>query len=408
MKKALIALMALALVAAFAMPAAAAEKSEVSFGGYVAFETWVMDDDGAMQDLDADGSWDDGRYDDTDTMWDIDTVCSRFNATFKREDFTAFVEMRPRAGADVGFRHWYAEWNFGPGFLLIGQTWLPSFQPISSSAACCAAGEISTFAGDSGSFMARAPMIRLRFPFSVGQFVMAFVDPSQSGSNMADEFGGAQQDTDYTLPQLEAAVNLTFGPVGLNFFGTWNEYEEVYRNQNGDNDPDEDEFDIESWVLGGNGKFTAGPFSIALAGWFGENSAAGVGFTGNAVDRGMLMPIIFDGGDGDLWLDGVHDTDDWGAYINITFKLNDMVSFAAGGGTMEQDRSDDQIGGTNGDELENECTAWFVNSTITIAEGFTITPEIGEFDYETSTMDGGEPLDQGDEMYYGIWWKMNF
>jgi len=405
MRKAVGVLLALTLVAAMAVPAAAAEKSEVTFGGYVAFETWVLDEDEAMLDLDGDGSWDDGRYDDTDTIWDLDTSASRFNATFKRENFKGFVEMRPRGGADVGFRHWYAEWDFGPGFLLIGQTYRPINSGISSTAAGDAPDLGMVYGGDTGPDTSRLPMIRLRFPFSVGQFQMAFVDPS--GVDIADEFGGVEDDSDTTLPMIEADLDLSFGPVSLTAFGGWHEYEEVYRNQNGDNTPDETEFDIESWIVGANGSFTAGPFTMALGGWMGENVAAGMQWFGGT-DRTILEPIIFDGGDGDAWLDGVHDTDDWGVCIDLSFKLNDMVSFAAGGGTIEQDRSDDQIGGNNGDELENECTRWFVNSTITLAEGFTITPEVGELDHETTITDGGEPLDQGDIVYYGIWWKMVF
>jgi hypothetical protein len=406
MKKALIVLMALALLSAFALPAAAAEKSEVSFGGYVAFETWVVDEDEAMLDLDNDGSWDDGRYDDTDTHWQLDTVASRFNATFTRENFTGYVEIRPRNGSY--FRHWWAEWNFGPGYLLIGQAGRPIDNAISST---CAGDEIdlgSVYGGDTTCDTTRLGQIRLRFPFSVGQFQFAFLDPA--GADVDDEraaLGSTEDDTDTTLPMVEADLDLSFGPVSFSLYGGWHEYEEVYRNQNGDNEPDETEFDIESWIVGANGTFTTGPFRVAVGGWMGENTAAGLAVLG-AHDRGILQPVIFDGGDGDNWFDGVHDTDDWGVCIDLSFKLNDMVSFAAGGGTIEQDRSDDQIGANNGDELENECTRWFVNSTITVAEGFTITPEIGEFDHETSITDGGEPLDQGDEFYYGIWWKMVF
>ena len=188
-------------------------------------------------------------------------------------------------------------------------------------------------------------------------------------------------------------------------FGGWHEYEEVYRDQVGNNTLDETAFDIESWIVGANGSITAGPFTLAAGGWAGENTAAGLDWF-REDDRTILEPVIFDGNGDDL-LDGVHDTDDWGVYVDLSFKLNDRVKFAAGGGTIEQDRSDDQID-TNGDELENECTRWFVNSTITLAEGFTITPEIGKADYGTSIMDGGEPLDQGDVLYYGIWWKMVF
>jgi hypothetical protein len=406
MKKLMIVPIALALLSALAMPTSAAEKSEVSFGGFVSFETWVMDEDEAMLDLDNDGSWDDGRYDDTDTMWTLDACGSRFNATFKRENFKGFVEVRPRTdrGNTVQVRHWYAEWNFGPGFLLLGQTTRPVYNSISSSAAQCTANFSMTYGGDTRPDCTRYPMIRLHFPFSVGQFQLAFLDPSRA--DIEDAFGGTEDDVDTTLPMIEADLDFSFGPLSLTAFGGWHEYEEVYRNQDGDNTLDEIEFDIESWIVGANAKFLAGPFRLAVGGWTGENTVAGVDWFRND-DRTILEPVIFDG-NGDGLLDGVHDTDDWGVYIDVSFKLNKMVKFAAGGGTIEQDRSDDQIGANNGDELENECTRWYVNSTITVAEGFTITPEIGDVDYGTSIMDGGESLDQGDMLYYGVWWKMVF
>lgn len=201
MKNVLILLMTLAWLSAPAVHVTASEKSEVSFGGFVSFETWVMDEDEAMLDLDGapnDGPWDDGRYEDTDTMWTLDSCGSRFNATFKREHFRGFVEIRPHNGVSV--RHWYAEWDFGPGFLLIGQTFRPVYNSISSSKAQCTANFSMTYGGDTRPDCTRYPMIRLRFPFSAGQFQMAFLDPSRA--DIDDEFGGAEDDSDTTLPMI--------------------------------------------------------------------------------------------------------------------------------------------------------------------------------------------------------------
>ena len=408
MKKALIALMALALVAAFAMPAAAAEKSEVSFGGYVAFDTWVVDNEGVAQDLDGDGEWD-GAWDDTDLIWSLEEVCTRFNASFKRENFTGFVELRPLGG--VSYRHWYAEWNFGPGYLLIGQTWAPSFMPVSSSVGPWGGG-CSADAGDTGYGAGRDPMIRLRFPFSMGEFTFAAMDPSEGGTRTVfdDTAGQVVDDEDYTLPRLEAKLAMSMGPVSFNLVGGWLEWEEVFRDQEGNNDFSEDEFDIDAWIVAANAKFTAGPFSLAMAGWMGENPVEYGYYAGTeqgAVFGTNLMPTaLIEDTDADGILDRVSDVDAWGAYISVGFKLNDMVSFAAGGGTREFD------GEYDGFSVEDETTHWYVNSTITVAEGFTLTPEVGEFDYETNdwTFDNADPIsiDEGSDMYYGIWWKMVF
>jgi len=44
---------------------------------------------------------------------------------------------------------------------------------------------------------------------------------------------------------------------------------------------------------------------------------------------------------------------------------------------------------------------------ITIAEGFTITPEIGVIDKEDHTV-AGVKTEQGDMTYYGAVWKIHF
>lgn len=412
MKKVLIGLMALAFVAAFSMPAAA--QSEVSFGGFVAFDTWYVDTDEPALDMDGDLFWDDGHYSDKDLIWTMESVTSRFNATFKRENFTGFVEIRPISASY--FRHWNAEWNFGPGYLLIGQTWLPSFMPVSSSVG--PSGNIgpsgcgsSPYAGDTGNCSARAPMIRLRFPFSVGQFTFAMIDPSTPANRRAAS-GLAEDDIKLSLPQLEGKIDLSFGPMSFGLMGGWKQFKESYRNMDGDLVPDQTDFKINSYILAANTKFTGGPFSVALAGWMGENPYE-YGYFGNPgfpADNltGWITPraaIADVSGDG--LLDTVYDTDAWGAYINFTFKLNDMLAFAAGGGKMKLD------GDYGALSYDRESAHMFMNATITVAEGFTLTPEIGRFDWKNAdafnaNTNTGLNQDMGDTTYYGMYWKIVF
>lgn len=405
MKKLVVALSVLVFVTAFALPATARDKGEVTFGGSVRFDTWVHHDRLPDLDLDGDGLFDDGRYKYNNTTWTLDTSSSRFNATFKRDDFKGFIEVRPRPGSTIGIRHWYGEWDFGPGYLLIGQTYFPTYSSISKSAAGNSAGFNTTVAGDTANAASRRPMIRLRFPFPVGEFQFAAVDPN-TAARTATAAGGLATTRNTSLPQLEAKVSASFGPVGFNLFGNYNKYKEVWEDLPGDNTINTTEIGVKSWVVGSNVKFTGGPFTLALAGFTGKNNNGANGWFSGATDRGLLSPVIVDStGDG-LW-DSVQNTKDRGAYINATFKLNDMLSFATGGGMMKQKRDDNFIGTAN-DEVVNKSSHMYINSTIKIAEGFTITPEIGEWDHKTSTLDNNVTRDMGKTTYYGIYWRMNF
>jgi hypothetical protein len=62
--------------------------------------------------------------DDTGTIWARDSVLSRFSITAKSENVKGYIEIRPNTGSYV--RHWFGEWDFGAGKLLVGKTWTPT------------------------------------------------------------------------------------------------------------------------------------------------------------------------------------------------------------------------------------------------------------------------------------------
>jgi hypothetical protein len=84
-----------------------------------------------------------------------------------------------------------------------------------------------------------------------------------------------------------------------------------------------------------------------------------------------------------------------GYAIAAGFKANDMFAFEAGYGYVEVE----EMGGALED---NEVQSYYVQSTITLAPGVFITPEIGMLDGKE---DGAGNFET---MYYGAKWQINF
>lgn len=396
MRKLFVVLAVAAFVVAFAMPSMAAEdETQVSIGGFVAMETFWMSEDGEMVDNDGDGEFDDGRFTDSGLYgdnegWDLDDVTSRINFTFKRQDFKGFVEMRPLA--NVSFRHWYSEWNFGVGSLVVGQTWVPAFNPISGTIGPNNGGVSGDF-GDTGPAAARKPMLALKFPFEIGSVMLGFMRPATG-----DVAGLVSDDIDVSIPNIEAKVKLAFGPVSFTAFGGINKYKVV--EQDAADDFAETSWSVSSHVIGANAGVTFGPAWLKVAGLTGKNLVEYGWYGGEAA----VGAEIFDtDADGDL--DAMADTDADGFFVCAGFKFTDMISIEAGYGEMDFEMDD--VGIDDNDENDNECSMWYVNLPIKVAKGFTITPEIGVYDYEDEIVDNVH-RDNGDRTYYGLRWQINF
>jgi hypothetical protein len=89
------------------------------------------------------------------------------------------------------------------------------------------------------------------------------------------------------------------------------------------------------------------------------------------------------------------DNEALGFIIAAGFKANDMFAFEAGYGYAEVER----MGGALED---NEVQSYYVQSTITLAPGVFITPEIGMYDGKEAGAGSFETV------YYGAKWQINF
>jgi len=362
MKKLFVLSIAALLLVAFSIPAMAATKT-VTFYGNVRMWTAITKD---SKEATATG------YSDTDTWWGMDTANSRFGAKFKQGDISANVEIRPNNGSY--YRQWWGAWNFGPGTILIGQTWSPLFLAGATSNSMDRYGLSGSYGDMWGSL--RQPMIELTVPFSMGKFVLALVSPNTTTNTV----GGTDQDT--TLPKIETSLAFKLAPVSINLFFAYNKYDDV--------NSTDTEYDISSYIYGGKVSASFGPFSAAGLLWQGQNTK-NYGLVGDA--------LAYSGAWYNPTKDEIVDADVKGYFAEVGFKANQMLTVQVGYGYTDCERYQKE---------EDAQAMYYVRAPIQVAKGFTISPEIGKYDLKDKKNSSGTKTDKGKETYYGVYWQINF
>ena len=106
-------------------------------------------------------------------------------------------------------------------------------------------------------------------------------------------------------------------------------------------------------------------------------------------------------GDDDPWWNttssSVTDNDTVGFLVCGGLKINDSLSFEVGYAHVEHELDMAQAN-------EDATASYYIQATITIAKGFFLVPEIGKVDYK----DNAAKVDEGDTVYYGAKWQINF
>ena len=334
-KKVLVLLAAAVFVVAFTAPAFSADWS---FYGSSRMQTNWLD-----RDKEVAGT----NFDDTDLTW-AQQGNSRIGANVKAGDIAGRFEY----GTGVNVRILWGEWDFGSGKLGIGQNYTPANFFISNQ----------IFAGDTdmlpygGIYSGRRQMIR----FTFGAFQFAFVNP-----DAALTLAGAN-DTDTTIPKLEARWNHSFGPVFIEFGGLYNSYDEV-------NTATDQEIGIDSYILYGGFKYSMGAFYFNGDLYIGQNLGNCDVWT-----VGAAAATINAGGN------DVDDNDSFGWLAVIGYKANDMIKLEAGYGMAEH-----EPGWANANE--DDVSAWYVQAVINLAKGVFVVPEFGQVDFKDSAAN----VDQG-------------
>lgn len=372
MKKLFTILAAVAFVVAFSVPAMAA--AEWNFYGSARVGTWYTNVDGGPGVADNDGL----------TTWDLQGN-SRVGANVKAGDIYGRFEYgvtNQTTGAHEAarVRLLYGTWNFGPGKLLVGKAYVPTFNLISNQ----------VFAGDNDLLFYGGASGRVRqaqIALHMGGLKFALVEPNVN-SYATTAWAGAVADTEVTIPQLEASYGFAFGPVKMTLFGGYHTYDDRFVNGLLDASSS-----IDSYVYGAVAKTTFGPIFLNGGINFGQNYRA----YGWLHQTGMA-PIRTYNNVTNVWTE--NDTDDWGFNLVAGFKVNDMLTFEAGYGYVETDMDNSLA--------EDEAATYYINATINLAKGCFIVPEIGKIDQKDVTNAAGVKTDQGDTMYFGAKWQINF
>lgn len=331
-----------ALLCMGAFPLAAAEWN---FYGSSRMTTFSVDDD-------------DGSSSSRSTTWALQGN-ARIGANVKvNETLTGRFEY----GSGPNLRLLYAEWDFGAGKLLVGQSYTPAGTYFYSNQVFGSDNDLLNCGQQYGG---RNPMLR----FSFNDFKIAFIKPNTGKGPV-----GLSGSTDVSLPKIEASYNIKANAFFLDISGGYQTYEL-------------DSTDIDSFLFALGGGYDFGAAYVRANVYVARNGYAyGLSGLGNA-------SITSDAsGSG-----GINDNDTFGYLGVLGWKLSDALALEAGFGHIEHELDEP---GHDADE----SSTYYLNTTIQLAKGVFIVPEIGFIDYADDCFGN----DEGDVTYFGAKWQINF
>ena len=311
-------------------------------------------------------------------------------------------EYGTKAGS-ANLRILWGEWNFGAGSLGVGQDYTPLLMPYSNQV-------YNVYAKKDGDtnmslfgmlYGKRKPMVQLKF----GTFQIAAVQPT---TTVACDFttvntgvpvgGGAflsnQPTTGVKFPSIQAKYRYDFDAGHINLAAGYQNFEVVSTNQ---------AYDVDSYVLAVGGRLNFGGFYLKGNVWGGQN----VGNIADIAVSGQLASSTTGATTNDgkglgfaKWNDcttggtkGIVDNDAFAALAVLGYEIKRGLYLEAGYGYTST-----QLDMVNSSKDDSEC--YYIQSTIFLAEGVFVTPEIGRWD--------AKQVNQPDVTYFGVKWQINF
>jgi hypothetical protein len=368
------------MVAAFTLPVMA-QETEWSFYGSVRMATFWEDwDRNAMNNY-----WGTAHIDDDSDLGWANQANSRLGARVSAGDISGRIELAlvDEGTRGVRTRLVWGQWDFGIGSIRIGRDYSPSELWNGSNQRWWTDNALT---GTGYFYAGRNDQIKFIFPVGGGEFQFAFVEPSTNGAPVTGATALATE-IDTTIPKLEAMFTRNFGPVYWIITGGYNTFDENVI-------ATERDYSIDSWVVGTVLGYTAGPFY-----------AYGAVYTGqNLVEYGQAFG--YDWEQGATYIaatDSIEDDDTIGWSIVAGYSPMDILTLEAGYGWIES-----QVNTAVGVESEDESQMYYLQARIQVAKGFRITPEIGVYDLDERTATGAAATDQGDMIYFGAQWRIDF
>lgn len=386
MKKLLVIMMAL-LIAAPAM------AGEWDFYGSARFQVGSFDR--SKEFVGTGGTWgsSDGINDDTDSFWSVQGN-SRIGAKVKTSDA---ISGRFEYSAAPGLRLLYGVWNFGPGTLLAGQDYTPIDVLYS--------GQIGNadIGGDDGmlnmgmTYEGRQPQLKL----AIQGFELALIVPSTSTTGM-NLSGTAYTGIDTTLPKIELAYTFSTPVFSIKPYLGWNSIEVE---ETGVVNPTSK--DIDSSVYGLAFKVNIGPAYIN-GNLYTATNPTNYGLTSYSrrlVDTTTFASTLTGGAVAIDSAGNVQDADQLSGAIVVGFKVNQMLTFEAGYGIIQDEMDVENY------SIETDISAFYIQAAITVVPGFKIVPEygmidVGDVDYTTGGVT--TPSDSGEITYIAAKLQIDF
>ncbi len=372
-------ILAIAVVALIAPPALAVDWN---FYGSARMQTFYNSRDfnntTNTSDLDGGGLTLEDDFDDDDQVkWDLQSN-SRLGATVRAENIRGRFEFGINE-SDVTSRRIFGTWDFGAATLKVGKDYGPVTQFISGQAFDTDLGLL----GFGAAYGSRNGQVALAF----GGFEIALIE-NKGGDNVIRNIDTG--DVDEYLPRIEAGWGMSFDTWNFGLLGGFQWYEIE------DAGVDTEDVDVVSWLIGGDIGFNFGPVYLKAAGSYGQNWSNAGWAAGNFV-TGV-------DGQASASFDGDDDTDDVDvgqAALIAGWKFTDNLTFETGFGMIFTDS--DAPG-----EDSTESYAWYLQGVISMAPGVWLLPEVGYFDFGDDFSSDGNGRDQGDQLYVGAKWQIDF
>lgn len=398
MKMIIRAALAVALVSMLAAPAMAA--TEWNFGASLQYKTfWTERDYGDSEGDDLENG---GKALDNDGYLDWTTQGDSSIFMEMRSDYLeGYIELQYDVDEGVLTNYYWGKYNFNENFsILIGQTDPLFIQEISNQVAYDNANLNGIGTANSDTL----PMIALAYK----GFTFALAKPVQNSEEMLEfneEFyanmsgpslTGVEYDRDTFMPQLHASYDYEADTWRIKFGGAFAMTRYTDIELGGVNLGDET---ITSWLAGIDGQVFFGPLSLGAAVSYGANWDA-VGWN----EMGIAYPLFKMNAAGDSI--SVKNTNTLMLSLVAGYQLTEALGFEAGAGYRRDDN-------TMFDKASNTWTV-YLQAAYEIADGFTVTPEIGYINYGKTTGGKWNGITEkgnekyGYEWYAGMQWKMDF
>lgn len=415
MKKLLLVCFASLALVAFSMPAMAATTTVTWYGNvrsWTGYQTMSKDYyDSPFEGMSYRPVPFNTSTDYKNTMnWDmLDRTNSRLGVVAKNGPVSANIEVRPNTSSYI--RLFNASYNFGPATVTIGQAWAPDADGVISNQ--CWGEGISGYYGDMWGSL-RVPLIQFTVPFQMGEFKVAFMEPNTGGeqevgtaalpltptqisTTAPTQLYGSGAVYQRSLPKIVASMHLNLGMASLIPFAGYENYTiknnaAVGGSQN-----------IDAYIYGAKAVVNAGPATVNLLGWGGQNTynyGLVVADLANYGTESSTLHTLAQHYDGVEFVNGSRkDATVYGGGAVIDYHLTDIVMFEGGylmtKATRYKKESDDQA-------------YYYVNATINCGGGFALIPEIGRLDRKKLTLADGTKIKEGNLTYYGVYWRINF